>query len=552
MYRCILYLEKQSTSESAARSTTASGQRTADRRLKKGGSPVKRFLGLVLTGLVSLASLPAAGVSGASVRAVPMYNHTPGGTLPGIVRQAYGFDKLSYDGSGNTVAIISAYEYPAAAADLQVFVNEFGMKNMNGLPGTPACTVAAGPHPCFQQVSVASAGLNGPLFFSFDSTWHEESATDVQWTHTIAQGADILLVQANTSQPPDMLKAIDTAVDMGASIVSMSFAIPESADQLTWDTHLNKPGVLFVASSGDWGSQAQWPASAPNVVAVGGTSLNANVTNGVLNSKTETVWNLGVNIAGSVGGPSAFEAEPSWQQAFQTSGKRGVPDVAYSAAPGFPVFVDNDWRGYGGTSAGTPQWAGLFALVNQAGNAHFTDVSKLYAAATANYGLYFNDITEGVGGCNTSACAAKPGYDFATGLGTPKADQLVYYLAGVPAPAPVAPAPAPAPAPVPTAADCGSFTCATLFTTSINGTAGYYKVNYQKLELTAGQTVNLQDYADGPVSVMVYDANSKLVTSWGCPTDGYSSASFTATAGGTYYVGVMGRNGTVHYTLTLR
>jgi len=119
-----------------------------------------------------------------------------------------------------------------------------------------------------------------------------------------------------------------------------------------------------VAASGDTGHGVGYPAVSPFVVAVGGTSLTID-TNGFWAS--ETAW------PGSGGGASAFEAEPSYQAGVQTTGKRGVPDVAYDADPSTGVLSYNShacggcytgWQQWGGASIGTPQWAAIFAIAN--------------------------------------------------------------------------------------------------------------------------------------------------------------------------------------------
>jgi subtilase family serine protease len=101
------------------------------------------------------------------------------------------------------------------------------------------------------------------------------------------------------------------------------------------------------------------------VVGVGGTTLTVSST-GVWTS--ETAW------SGSSGGESQYETEPSYQPRVQTSGKRGIPDVAYDGNPntGVPSYNSYNcgracytgWSQWGGTSIGTPQWAALFAIAN--------------------------------------------------------------------------------------------------------------------------------------------------------------------------------------------
>jgi len=156
-----------------------------------------------------------------------------------------------------------------------------------------------------------------------------------------------------------------------------------------------------------------WPAVSPNVIGVGGTTLN--LTGNTFNS--ETAW------SGSGGGVSAYEPLPSYQKDFGVSGtKRTVPDVAYDADPatGFPVYDSTSYSGHsgwwqvGGTSAGAPQWAAIHALGSSVSS------SKLYTdAASANYATYLRDITSGLNGSCGVVCQAGTGYDDVTGLGSP-------------------------------------------------------------------------------------------------------------------------------------
>ena len=170
-----------------------------------------------------------------------------------------------------------------------------------------------------------------------------------------------------------------------------------------------------------------WPAASPYVVSVGGTTL---ALDSLGNVNSETAW------SGSGGGVSAYESQPAYQNVWQNSGKRGVPDVSYDADPntGFPVYIGNyngskGWITVGGTSAGAPQWAALFALTNSARTAPIDAANSLvysvaYANNYANYATCFRDIWKGSNG----AYFADLFYDFVTGLGSPLAGQLIPVL----------------------------------------------------------------------------------------------------------------------------
>ena len=343
---------------------------------------------------------------------------------PQQVRHAYGFDQLSNDGTGQIIGIVDAYDAPSVASDLQTFITNFGLQGMHGLPGTGTCTVTGGPHPCFQKVY--AQGVKPKT----DGGWALEISLDVQWAHAMAPGADILLVEASNASFSYLMSAVDVAVSTGATVVSMSWGGSEFASESSYDFHFAKAGVTFTAASGDSGTGLLYPAVSPYVLAVGGTTLPLDLS-GTLTAP-ETAW------SGSGGGISAYEAEPGYQASLaipSTGGKRGSPDVSYSADPshGFLVYDSTPYHGgtgwwaVGGTSAGAPQWAALTALANQTRATSLSSSNLAPEYNAAPFGAYYRDITAGSNG-NCAICTATPGYDFVTGLGSPKADTLVPYL----------------------------------------------------------------------------------------------------------------------------
>jgi hypothetical protein len=321
---------------------------------------------------------------------------------PAQIRAAYGINQLSLTGAGQTIAIVDAYSDPTIAADLAKFDQQFGLAAAN---------------------LTVEKEYNGTAAPAYNAGWATETALDVEWAHAIAPGAKILLVEANTSSLTDLLSAVNYAREQpGVSVVSMSWGASEFNGEGTFDSYFTTPaghtGVTFVASSGDSGAGASWPAISSNVIAVGGTTLTLNA-NGTYGS--ETAW------SGSGGGYSLFETEGAYQKSVQTTGKQSDPTVAYDASPntGYYVYDSSSghgtWLAVGGTSAGSPQWAGLIALVNQ-GRAQ-AGQAPLNSALQAIYSLPnsdFHDITTGSNGN-----AAKAGYDVVTGRGSPIANLLV-------------------------------------------------------------------------------------------------------------------------------
>ena len=249
-----------------------------------------------------------------------------------------------------------------------------------------------------------------------DAGWALEIALDVQTAHMIAPTAKILLVEAKSNSGTDLLAAVDYARNRQDVVsISMSWGGGEFSREASYDWHFVSPyGATFFASSGDSGNGASWPATSPNVVAVGGTTLTFNL-DGTLAS--ETAW------SGSGGGVSLYQPMPPYQQGFGlTGGKRLLPDVSYNADPasGFSVYDSYGYQGQrgwfvvGGTSAGAPQWAAIKSLGLAAANPLFYQDAAGPSGAT-----YFRDIVSGTNGACGAVCSAGPGYDTVTGLGSP-------------------------------------------------------------------------------------------------------------------------------------
>ena len=341
------------------------------------------------------------------------------GLTPAQIQKAYGFDRVANRGAGQIIGIVEAFDHARIEEDLAQFSSTFGLSE---------CTSANG---CFRKVY--ASGKRPRL----DHLWTLEIALDVEWAHVIAPEARILLVEAPSDRLDDMLRAVDVAVQNGATVVSMSWGAPEFANELSNDNHFLAPGVMFVAAAGNSGAGTLYPSASPNVVAVGGTTLSIDSQGNYL---SESAW------SGSSGGQSKYETEPAYQINFPIPNdpelRRGVPDVAYAADfetgfaayDSFPVFGFSGWFELGGTSAGAPQWAALIAIANSSrlakGKAQLTgDPTPLYDAAKE--GTY-HDITSGSNGTCGSLCTAMAGYDYVTGLGTPQANRLIPALVNRP------------------------------------------------------------------------------------------------------------------------
>ena len=322
-------------------------------------------------------------------------SQTPAGLTPDQIKSIYNLPK---SGGKGTVAVIDAYDDVYMDHDLGIFSKAFGL---------PACTVANG---CLEIHKMSSV-------IKSNSGWRGETSLDIEWIHAIAPNAKILLVEATTPSGTNLINAVDYAASQKDVVaISMSWGGGEFPEEVSMDSHfVSKYGAVFFASSGDNGAGASWPASSPNVIGVGGTSVNYSSNKSL---QKETAW------SGSGGGVSAYEKEPRYQTSYsipKSGGMRAIPDVSYDADPasGFSVYWSSSakksaWYVVGGTSAGAPQWAAIQSLGLSVTNA------KLYSdKAQANYTNYFRDITSGSNGTCSYYCTARKHYDYITGLGSP-------------------------------------------------------------------------------------------------------------------------------------
>ena len=400
--------------------------------------------------------------------------------VPQQLWQAYGFSGLlasGINGTGKTIVIIDAFGSPTITTDLQDFDRDMGLPNTT--------------------LNIFKVGNVPPFDINDDNMvgWAEETSLDVQWAHAIAPGATIDLVEAQSNNDADILAATQFAIDNHlGDVISQSFGEAEQcvspASVLPAEHALfakaTSEGMTLFASSGDSGASqpncdntgavesASTPASDPNVTGVGGTSLNltddptgtATVPSGTRISETAwTEFKFGCNppavdfpfdINCSGGGFSSLYGQPSWQAPLvKGSGPsgppvRGVPDVSYNAGSNGGVLVHlgfllplfgfpQDAPVYfiiGGTSAGSPQWAGLAADADQMAGHDLGNINgNLYRLAQnkKTYGANFFDITQGnndVAELGPAGFDAGTGWDAVTGLGSPNAANLIPALAG--------------------------------------------------------------------------------------------------------------------------
>ncbi len=407
---------------------------------------------------------------------------------PNFVKKAYHFPSTAtLDGTGQTIVIVDAFGSPTIASDLALFDAVFG------IPAPPSFTIFCGNSPTpydtstCPNVNINNANPHGEF------GWTIETSLDVEYAHAMAPGANIVLVVAATNSGNAINEAIAAAiVAYPGAIFSQSFGIPEifihnNNGQINQGQANYANGVAvgdtFLASAGDTGADfgfgvamSNFPASDLHNTAVTGTqglpfnatgtltpcptSAPASCTSGLSTyhgpcvlGRTippncvpdgyggEQVWNEPSFGVATGGAPSILFGVPSYQSGLGLSA-RG-PDVDYNAAINGGVLVVYGGFGtpvlfiVGGTSAGSPQWAGIIALVNQAraglSKGPIGDLNPyLYAIYhSASYSSDFHDITVGndqlVG--SSVGFSAGAGYDLASGIGSPIVDNLVADLA---------------------------------------------------------------------------------------------------------------------------
>jgi len=369
---------------------------------------------------------------------------------PQQIRTAYSIQQLlnvGITGKGQTIVIIDAFQSPTIQHDLTTFDKLFGLND------TTLNIIAPNGLTPFDPKDPTQVGFAG------------EITLDVEWAHAIAPDAIIDLVLAKSNADVDILSVTKYAVDHDlGSVISQSFGEAEACidPKLVQAEHLifqeaTTEHITLLASAGDQGAAEQTcdgsgfflstssPASDPLVTAVGGTKLNADATTGAYSS--EVAWNESGGASG--GGFSVLYPQPDYQKGVSGfKAQRGVPDVAYDGDPngGVLAVFSSSGQGndlvflFGGTSAGSPQWAGIVALANQLAGAPlgFLNTSIYQLGLGSFYSQTFHDITSGNNTFVGKDAKGKPvkitgfnagkGWDAVTGWGTPNVTNLVLFL----------------------------------------------------------------------------------------------------------------------------
>jgi subtilase family serine protease len=322
----------------------------------------------------------------------------PLGYGPVDLRSAYGLADTASPAA--TIAIIDAYDDPAAESDLAVYRSQYGLA---------PCSAESG---CFRKVD-QTGGAQYPLD---DPGWSGEISLDLDMVSAICPSCHILLVEADTDYLSDLGAAVNEAVAAGAKYVSNSYGGPEDPTDAAADAaYFDHPGVAITASAGDGGYGAEYPATSRYVTAVGGTSLSrASNPRGW----TEVVWESG-STEGTGSGCSAYISKPAWQ-VDRDCPSRMEADVSAVADPdtgvaAYDSFDSSGWSVYGGTSAASPIIAAVYAL---AGPPRAGDYPAEYPYL--HTGALWNVIDGSNGWCAPAYfCTAGIGYNGPTGWGTP-------------------------------------------------------------------------------------------------------------------------------------
>jgi subtilase family serine protease len=379
-------------------------------------------------------------------------------------RTAYNLNSLyahGITGRGRTIVIVDSYGSPTITSDIKTFDKQFGF------PDPDLKIVKFGNVPPFDPTNETQVG------------WAEETTLDVEYAHSIAPDAKIVLAETPVAETegvtglPEMMNAERSLINAGVGdVISQSFGATENTfpgfSQGNFSSLLNlryafkdalAHHVTVLAASGDDGATDaeldgstlypfrvnSWPSSDPLVTSVGGSQLYLDNAGNRL--QPDSVWNDGIGAGG--GGESGVFSRPLFQAGVRgvVGSHRGTPDISMSAAVNGGCWVymsfagietpgvsDPGWYIFGGTSEATPIFSGIVALADQVAGHRLGLVNPaLYALGAAsahgvNTGLV--DITAGNNSFNgVTGFNAGPGYDLASGWGTINAARFVPALA---------------------------------------------------------------------------------------------------------------------------
>ena len=442
--------------------------------LLSGGVPVAAAanitIGPMLLSRFGSAVQPLSPADCVATFTVPCYG-------PDQVQAAYNEQPLfnrGITGKGQTIVIVDSFGSPTIQADLAVFDAQYN------LPAPPSFKIIqpAGKVPVWDPTDA-----NG------DVGWAGETTLDVEWAHSMAPGANILLVETpvaeteGTAGLPQIVQAENYVINHHlGQVISQSFGATEGTFPSVASIaglrgayfNAQRNHVTVLAATGDAGATdysdaagtllythraVDWPSTDPLVTAVGGTQL-ALLADGS-RTQPDQVWNDSANYAlnyvfygtpgpealATGGGRSAVFARPWYQNSVAgvTGSQRGVPDISMSAAcsglvdtyqsfPGQP----SGWYYDCGTSEATPLFAGMVALADQSAGHSLGLINPALYTLSAERAPGLVDVTSGNNTVSftqdnslvtVKGFNAGPGFDLASGVGTVNAALFVPELA---------------------------------------------------------------------------------------------------------------------------
>jgi alpha-tubulin suppressor-like RCC1 family protein len=333
-----------------------------------------------------------------------------GAYSPAFLQSAYNVASASKEnggGVGQIVAVVDAYSNPTTVSDLAYYRSFFK------LSACPVGLVSAANTSCKLQI-VNESGAASPLPPA-NSSWGLEESIDIDMVSAICPKCQILLVETNSAAIGDLGTGVNSAVSLGATVVSNSYGSAEYPSEVTdTNTYFNHPHIPIVVAAGDAGYGVEFPATSPDVISVGGTTLNQLKANGVHNGSS-TVW------SDSGAGCSAYEPKPTWQTDTGCA-NRSDNDIAAVGDPATGVWV-YDTTGYtglevaGGTSVAAPIIGAMYALAGSTNQATYP-AQTIYSNEDELTGVF----TGSDGTCGSYLCnaALRQGhYDGPAGAGTP-------------------------------------------------------------------------------------------------------------------------------------
>jgi hypothetical protein len=376
---------------------------------------------------------------------------------PSALEGAYnetGLLNSGYNGTGRTIVLVDA---GYGDKSIQVDASEFSLTYSLPNPIVSIQTVNSSDTIQDVQLDTENGVLSQVPGLGVLSGWDVETALDVEWSHAMAPGANLInMISFDPGVGLDQAVATAITTAQPGYIISQSFGQWEGFSNVTYtggppgqtDAGYVDPfyqmaaatGVTVLASSGDSGSTSQsgappatvnWPASDPWVTAVGGTAIQ--ISSGG-QWQSEAAWSCDPGCTG--GGYSTSYPRPSYQSGpglpvtGQYANSRGVPDIAADADPNTGVVYVVNGVNYGvafslgGTSLASPLWAGVIATLESFKSSIFGFYSPTaYSILNSpGYKSQFHDITSGSNG----VYSAGPGWDPTTGIGSPNVGCLAY------------------------------------------------------------------------------------------------------------------------------